>query len=192
MTGWRVRPPTADDLDAVHRIHGDPRTNRHNPAGPDADVAASRARLEDWLAHWDEHGFGYGAVEDADGVVIGFSGVRTEVWLGRPVLNLYYRFTPEVWGRGIASAVAAHAIAHAAAHSPDRPVLAYTTEDNTASQRTALAAGLVRRHDLEHEVDGVWAVVFSDAENRSPAPPGAAYPGPPWPPSPPSPPSPPG
>ncbi len=169
MTGWRVRRPTVEDLDDVFRIHGDPRTNRFNPAGPDADREVSRARLDGWLAHWDEHGFGYWTVESGDGRVIGFSGVRCEVWLGRPVLNLYYRFAPEVWGRGVASAVAAHAIAWARAHQPGRPVLAHTTTDNEGSQRTAVAAGLVRRPDLEHVVDGLWAVVFSEAENRSPS-----------------------
>jgi [ribosomal protein S5]-alanine N-acetyltransferase len=172
VTGWRVRRPGPDDLDDVFRIHGDPRTNRHNPAGPDADVAASRARLDGWLAHWDEHGFGYWTVESADGAVIGFAGVRRETWRGEPVLNLYYRFAPEVWGRGIASAVAAHAVRGAREHQPERPVLAYTTEDNEASQRTALAAGLVRRPDLEFELDGLWAVVLSEPENRSPSPPG--------------------
>ncbi len=170
----RLRPPTVDDLDDVFRIHGDPRTNVHNPAGPDPDREASRARLAEWLAHWDEHGFGYWVVEADDGAVIGFCGVGTETWLGRPVLNLYYRFAPEVWGRGIASAVAADVIRQAAEHSPDRPVLAYTTEDNLGSQRTALAAGLVRRPDLEHELDGLWAVVFSEPDNRSPSPPGTA------------------
>ena len=44
--GWRVRSPRPDDLDDVFRIHGDPRTNVHNPAGPDADLGASRARLD--------------------------------------------------------------------------------------------------------------------------------------------------
>jgi hypothetical protein len=56
--------------------------------------------------------------------------------------------------------------------TPDRPVLAYTTEDDEGSQRTALAAGLVRRRDLEFELDGLWAVVLG--ENRSPPAPGTA------------------
>ena len=53
-------------------------------------------------------------------------------------------------------------------------MLAYTTKENLGSQRTALAAGLVHRPDLEHEVDGIWAVVFSEPDNRSPSPPGTA------------------
>ena len=113
-------------------------------------------------------------VEDDDGAVIGFSGVRHETWQGRPVLNLYYRFAPEVWGRGIASSVARHAVRWAAEHHPDRPVLARTTEDNEASQRTAAAAGLVRRRDLECECNGLWTVVFSVPDNRSPSDPGTA------------------
>ncbi len=170
-----MRRPAPEDLDDVHRIHGDPRTNVHNPAGPDRDLAASRERLVGWLEHWERHGFGYWVVESDDGV-IGFCGVRVEEWQGRPVLNLYYRFAPGSWGRGIGSAVAAHAVRWAGAHHPDRPVLAYTTEDNVASQRTALAAGLVRRPDLEYELDGLWAVVFTSPDNRSPGVPGAAYP----------------
>ena len=170
----RLRRPVPDDLDDVFRIHGDPRTNRHNPAGPDRDLGASRARLGEWLEHWDRHGFGYWVVEDDDGAVVGFSGVRTAEWQGRPVLNLYYRFAPEVWGRGVASSVAAHAVRWAAEHHPDRPVLAYTTEDNVGSQRTAAAAGLVRRPDLEQELDGRWAVVFSVADNSLAPDPGAA------------------
>jgi RimJ/RimL family protein N-acetyltransferase len=81
--------------------------------------------------------------------VVGFSGVRHETWLSRPVLNLYYRFAADSWGRGYASEVARHAVVWAAANHPGIPVLARTKPDNIASQRTAEAAGLIRRHDLE-------------------------------------------
>jgi len=40
-------------------------------------------------------------------------------------------------------------------------VLAYTTHDNVGSQRTAVAAGLTRRPDLELELNGLHAVVFA-------------------------------
>ncbi|MBM7805352.1 hypothetical protein JOD57_001189 [Geodermatophilus bullaregiensis] len=40
-----VRRSADGDLGAVVAVHGDPRTNVHNPAGPDRDLAASRARL---------------------------------------------------------------------------------------------------------------------------------------------------
>ena len=36
-----LRPATADDLDDLYRIYGDPATNTFNPAGPHADLAHS-------------------------------------------------------------------------------------------------------------------------------------------------------
>lgn len=123
------------------------------------------------MDHWDQHGFGYWVVELLEppgsarrhdhGPVVGFTGVQHASWLDRPVLNLYYRYAAEHWGRGYATTGARHAIAWADQHHPDLPVMAYTTWDNLGSQRTAAAAGLVRRRDLERELNGLHAVVFA-------------------------------
>ncbi|MEH0844832.1 GNAT family N-acetyltransferase [Micromonospora sp. CPCC 205711] len=157
-----LRAPTAVDLADVFRIHGDPRTNQFNPDGPHADVEASRELLDEWLDHWRAHGFGYWAVQSTtSGEVVGFAGVRRGQWLGRPMLNLYYRFAPPHWGHGYATEAARHAVEWAAAHTPDLPVLARTTADNLPSIRTAQAAGLVRRPDLDAADDGVWTVVLA-------------------------------
>ena len=166
--GWlRVRRPVPEDLDVVFAVHGDPRTNLHNPAGPDRDREASAARLQVWLDHWDQHGFGYWVIELLDQPgdarrprTVGFTGVQHAVWRDQPVLNLYCRYAADYWGRGYAAAGARHAVAWADQHHPTLPVLAYTTVDNLASQRTAAAAGLVRRPGLEIELNGLHAVVF--------------------------------
>ena len=163
-----VRRPTRDDLDDVFRIHGDPRTNVHNLAGPGRDLESCRNLLATWLAHWDTYGFGYWVVEIADttctdhraGAVVGFSGVRHMVWLGRPVLNLYYRFALEAWGRGYACEVARYAVQWATSTHPDLPVLARTRPGNIASRRVAEAVGLVRQPDLEGDDDHGPMVVF--------------------------------
>lgn len=175
-----VRRPTPDDLDDVFRIHGDRRTNEHNPAGPDRDCAASGKRLAEWLEHWSRYGFGYWTVEAVDpesagggGTVIGFAGVRNETWLGRPVLNLYYRLSPEHWGRGYATELAQHAVAWAASAYPDLPVVARTRSENIGSQRTAEAAGLRRRPELEVADRGGPVVVLV---TRWPAPPATPTP----------------
>lgn len=162
----RLRAPTADNLDVVFRIHADPATNVHNPAGPDRDRRVSSMRLDAWLEHWDRHGFGYWVVErsavgpDGQRSVVGFTGVRHEQWLGQPVLNLYYRLAPEHWGHGYATELARYAVSWARESMPDRPVMARTTKANIASQRTAAAAGLSRRPDLERDVDGIPTVIF--------------------------------
>lgn len=148
-------------------MHADPRTNRHNPAGPLTDRRAAQAQLDGWLEHWDRHGFGYWTVELAPaaasgpGGVVGFGGLRHDVWLGRPALNLYYRLAPEHWGLGYATELARHALAVARHRRPDLLVLARTRPDNVGSRRTALAAGMVRRTDLEDDDEGGPVVVLA-------------------------------
>jgi [ribosomal protein S5]-alanine N-acetyltransferase len=172
-----LRRPTPEDLDDLFRIHGDERTNEHNPAGPDRDRAASRERLAEWLDHWRRHGFGYWTVETVEtsgnevrgGTVVGFAGLRHETWLGRPVLNLYYRLAREHWGRGYASELARHAVRWAASNRPDVPVLARTRPENIGSQRTAEAAGLQRRPDLEVDDNAGHIVVLVTPWHRRPA-----------------------
>jgi RimJ/RimL family protein N-acetyltransferase len=163
-----VRRPTIDDLDDVFRIHGDRLTNAHNPAGPDRDKEASRLRLEESLEHWDRFGFGYWTVQAVDtdagslaSAVVGFAGVRHGMWLERPVLNLYYRFAPEHWGHGYGAEIAQHAVAWATSAFPDLPVVACTRSENVGSQRTAEAAGLRRRTDLEVEDEHGHVVVLA-------------------------------
>lgn len=131
--------PTIGDLPAVHAIHADPRTNRHNPAGPATDLPASRRMVEEWLAHWDRFGFGYWAVrESPGGEVIGAGGVRHR----DGALNLYYRFAVSAWGRGFATELAIAAVRLAARDLPGVPVVAVVHPDNAASRRVAERAGL--------------------------------------------------
>lgn len=153
-----LRAPGATDLAPVYRIHHDPATNAFNPAGPDPDEAASAVRLREWQQHWQDFGFGYWTVE-SEGVVVGFGGLRHARWLHRPVLNLYYRFGPEAWGRGYAAEMATHAVRSAEGAGPALPVIARTKAENLPSQKTALAAGLVRRPDLDAD-DGTGVSVI--------------------------------
>jgi len=156
-----LRRPVEADLDVVHEIHADPTTNRYNPAGPDRDLSTSRRWLQRWLEHWARNGFGYWTVESrADGEVLGFTGIRYDSWLGQPVLNLYYRFSPAVWGRGIATEGARCAVSLAGEHLPGLPVLARTTQENIPSQRTAMAAGLTRRPDLDRDDGAAYAAIL--------------------------------
>jgi len=140
------------DGPAMFAVHGDPLTNRHNPAGPDPDLATSEATLRGWLRRWEDDGYGYWAVgRVGTEVIIGFGGVRRLTWRDRDVLNLYYRLTPDVWGQGYATEVARTAVGLAQAYLPHLPVIARTRLDNIASQRTAERAGLRRHPDLDTE-----------------------------------------
>ena len=126
-------------------IHSDPETNRHNPSGPMANREAARELLGWFRSHWTQHGFGYWSVSLAeDPTVIGFAGVEVMEWNGRPILNLYYRFTPAVWGKGYATEAAAEGIKVGRIVCPELPILARTRPSNTPSIRVAEKLGMKR------------------------------------------------
>jgi RimJ/RimL family protein N-acetyltransferase len=152
----RLRRPCLDDLAAVFRIHGDPRTNTFNPAGPDPNLQASEDRLVSWLASWAEDGIGYHAVVDRESdQVVGFTGVRhvnAQDWAepAEPLLNLYYRYAPEAWGKGYATVAARRVLEWARTHRSQRPVVVITRPVNKPSLAVARALGFVHHRDITY------------------------------------------
>jgi RimJ/RimL family protein N-acetyltransferase len=151
---------TAGDLEVAHLLHGDPETNQHNPYGADPDLATTQIRLDEWLRHWDEYGFGYELIEE-DGAVIGICGVRRDVWQGLHVLNLYWRLLPEAWGRGYATIAGQHALDMAREARHREPVVARMLAGNAASARVAEKLGMTRREDLDASFDGADWILYA-------------------------------
>lgn len=156
------RRVTAGDLDILHRLHGDPATNLHNPYGADSDLDTTRERLAEFLRHWEQYGFGYELICDDSGV-IGICGARRDVWQGLHVLNLYWRLLPEVWGRGYATPAGQHALEMARAARHREPIVARIVDGNAASARVAEKLGMSRRPDLDATSDGAdWVIWASE------------------------------
>jgi RimJ/RimL family protein N-acetyltransferase len=149
----RLRRPEPADLADVHRLHADPRVWLHSPTGAHRHVAESERMLARWIDHWDEHGYGYWLAEHA-GRMIGVGGLMLlPGWLdGADVLNVYYRFEPEAWGRGFAGELVAAALAA----GPTLPAIARVRPTNTPSARVAERAGFERRPDLDDGGFEVW------------------------------------
>lgn len=154
-----LRRLRADDGVAMFAIHGDPATYRHKPSSVSPSLRDSEETLRQWMRQWETEGFGYWAISLLDsGDVIGFGGVRRMVWRNRDVANLYYRFTPRVWGHSYAPEMARHAVTLARTHLPQWPVVARVDAVNAASARTAERAGLLRRPDLDDEEYLIYAL----------------------------------
>lgn len=95
-TNLRLRAVTLDDLPTVMAIERDPKTNKHRPGDPPTPEDV-KERLRAVVQTWDEHGVGYWIAEH-QGKAVGLAGLRRLGFRGRPCWNLYYRFSPRVWG----------------------------------------------------------------------------------------------
>lgn len=150
-----LRRPVGSDAGACFVVHGDPETNRYNPAGPDSDRAASEARLATWIEQWHSNQVGYWIAHTKQGQqLVGFGGVALLDFAGREVLNLYFRLTPPMWGKGYATELGVRAVQLATEHLAGLPIVARTRADNGSAAATAIRCGLLRRPDLdaEHQV----------------------------------------
>ncbi len=154
--------PVAGDVDAILLVNGDPRAFEHNPSDALASRYDAEQLFERWNEHWDTYGFGYRVVRArGQQEVLGFCGLKVVSLDGRPVLNLFYRFAPSAWGRGIATEAATSVVEWAAVHRADWSVIARVLPANTGSQRVAVKVGLVRTPEWdsagEDGVDWIYA-----------------------------------
>ena len=178
MRDWRhlrtgrlwLDEPEEGDADALLAIHADPASWRHFPSGVVTDPAAGRTMVGASRRRFARDGLAYWSVRDADGgPVVGRGGclVPDEALGGRGWWNLYYRLDQRVLGRGYATEMGEAAIRAAHDVAPDRPVLAFLLEHNTASRRTAEKLGLRlawRGPDNDNPDPHAVRLVFLDRE----------------------------
>jgi [ribosomal protein S5]-alanine N-acetyltransferase len=143
----RLRAPTLADMSRVVALSTDSRVNRHSPSGAPT-VQQSRAAVRDSIAAWHRDGIGHWLVE-YEGRLAGIAGVRPAELQGNTYWNVYYRFAPETWGRGIASEAVRAALAAARDHMPGRPFVVRTRPTNEAAMQLAGAVGLTRNPQLD-------------------------------------------
>jgi RimJ/RimL family protein N-acetyltransferase len=157
--GLVLRAPREDDLPGVLAVHGDPRVYRHDPHETQTSLEDAATFVAPFLAHWARHGFGYWIVlvpaawwpegvpgsgpEDGARVHAGIGGIQHYVMAGEPVLNVYFRLSPEVHGRGIAGLIVRTAQAVAPRLAPGTDLVVRTRPANAAARRVAEREGFV-------------------------------------------------
>lgn len=157
----RLRVPASDDVDAVQRIHQDPAAVAHNPSDAVTDRESATELLERWQTRWRRDGVGYWVVTGrADPAVLGFCGVKPMQLADGAVLNLFYRFDPAAWGRGVATEAVTAVVGWTRRARPGQRLIARIRPGNTASARVAAKAGLTRAADLDTDgedgPDHIW------------------------------------
>jgi RimJ/RimL family protein N-acetyltransferase len=103
-----------------------------------------------FIEDWQRDGIGYWIVE-RDDLVVGIAGIKHVERSGEHYWNLYYRFSPSVWGQGLAAEAAQAALEVARRRAPERRVLARTRSSNTPAIRLALSIGMRRESTLDFD-----------------------------------------
>ncbi|WP_007026601.1 GNAT family N-acetyltransferase [Saccharomonospora iraqiensis] len=162
-----LRPFSDADLPSVIGIQAAAETHPHEPAP--ASSAQARTQFDLWRRHWADHGFGYVAVvEHRSGTVVGVGGVQRSDLDGRGVLNLYYRFRPDAWGRGYAPEMARAILAWVDRAVPELPVVIVTNIDNGPARRVAEKLGFREyKRDLYRGMPAVYYRRSTAAGDRS-------------------------
>lgn len=110
--------------------------------------AECAARARAGAAHWRAHGFGPWIVGER-GRTVACGGLSMRLLDGRPELELAWAVLPEVWGRGIATAIGREALALAATRGA-REAVALTRAENLASRRVMDKLGMAPERELQH------------------------------------------
>jgi len=156
-----LRPIRAADFPLLQAIFTHPATTAHRPDPRVESVGECRARLERYLDHWRDHGFGLWVLEireigarEAGGHQAGVRENR-EIGIGGLThragfsgLNLSYHIHPDHWRRGFASEFASAAVDIAFQDLAASRVIGVVRPVNRASRRVLEKAGLT----LEREI----------------------------------------
>ncbi|WP_418057942.1 GNAT family N-acetyltransferase [Pimelobacter simplex] len=137
----RVTSWLSSDLDDLAALHADPAVMAHLvPGRPETD-AEVRARLAAYREEQVRPGWTKWRVADLTGRMVGRAGFGPHP-AGR---ELGYTLSRSLWGRGLASELAAALIAWHRAHpmpaGAPGALVAFATTDNTASRRVLEKAG---------------------------------------------------
>ncbi|WMW81134.1 GNAT family N-acetyltransferase [Undibacterium cyanobacteriorum] len=171
------RPVSLDDASFLFELYADQRTSALSPLAPVRTLDEMRTKIEHWVQHWNQHGFGPWIICDRDQQkILGLGGFTLRDFEGQICPNLWYRFSPETWGKGYASEFAMACFLSFKENHPKLVVHALVQEDHHASRRILEKLGLQLRGMIMNETTSSaeaasYSLHFSDAdENRATLP----------------------
>jgi RimJ/RimL family protein N-acetyltransferase len=154
LRGWRE-----SDRDAFAALNADPVVSR-DLGGPLAR-AESDAKLDRYMATFEQVGFCRWLIEDMDEQFLGYAGVmpsRSGHPLGRH-FDIGWRLARSAWGRGYATEAAKASLRDAFERVQLKEVLAYTSADNVRSQAVIRRLNMQRAASLDYSEPvgkGTW------------------------------------
>jgi RimJ/RimL family protein N-acetyltransferase len=145
------------DLDELAAVFAEPEVWRF-PYGRGFSRAETEAFLDAQLQHWDDLGFGCWVARTlGDGRIVGYVGLSVPTFCPEvlPAVEVGWRFTPRVWGRGYATEGAAAALDGAFSVMGLERVCSIPQSDNPASVRVAERLGMTLARAIVLPADDV-------------------------------------
>lgn len=163
-----LRPPRDSDLGVLVALNADPAVNRFCAAATPHGRAATEVQLQAWLTHWQTRGFGHWAIAERDqpDSLIGFGGLMHRSVAGHAGLYLYYRITPQAWGRGLASEMSQYAMSQAFEQRHEAAVVAAVLPSNAPTRKTLEGLGLRPKGALADGPGSAAALLYELTADR--------------------------
>lgn len=136
-----------EDTDDLHSLHSDPVTMRWVRGGRPETREETEALLANYLAEQEKRGWTKWRVEDPNGALVGRAGFGPHDD-GR-ARELGYTIRRDMWGRGLATEVAAGLVRWHRSHD-DAELWAYAAVENVASCRVLEKVGFHYVGRTEH------------------------------------------
>lgn len=145
-----LRPLTPADRDAVFAMNGDAAVMRHFPAPmtrPESDAWVARL-----IAHQQEHGFSFCAVDLPGAGCVGVVGLLDVPWQApfTPATEIGWRIAPTHHRQGLAEEAARLALAYGFGRLRLPRIVAFTPPANEPSWRLMERLGMQRQGEFGH------------------------------------------
>lgn len=140
-----LRPLATGDAEALAAINADPEVMRFIGDGSPRDLEQTEALVAKVEAHWDAHGWGAFAIDEAaTGALVGLAILATPNFLPEilPVTELGWRVKRDRWGRGYAPEAARAVMGFAFDDLGLERVVSCIHFENAASIRVAEKLGM--------------------------------------------------
>lgn len=136
-----LRPFTLQDVDALHSISSDRTVLRYFPRPEPPQRDRVERLIAQQLAHWDEHGYGWWALElrETPGL-IGWCGLQFLSDFAK--VEVAYLLGRDYWGRGLATEAARAAVHFGFVDLGLECIVGIAHVDNRASQRVITKLGM--------------------------------------------------
>jgi RimJ/RimL family protein N-acetyltransferase len=159
-----LRAVAMSDVDLIYRLTSDPRVWMHLPSGVHTSREQTEAQLARQAAAWDSDGLAQWTACLHDRTFAGIGGCSINAGAA---WNVYYRFVPEVQGRGLATELVHAAQVAARQVRPDLAVTALLLEHNQASKAVAEKSGLQliwRGRDVGNPDPDAIRLIYADRD----------------------------